>query len=156
MRIHRSLMAGLAAAGALGVGLLLSPASQAAQQANEPPLITVSGTAVNPDGTPGANLPVAIKVPAKQPAKGEGAGVDPPEVLFAESGSQGERPTKVLAKGTTDSQGKFSLKFEAPPIGSATLEIGESAKTPWVKQTIVAQKDIDLGRITLKAPVPAP
>ena len=152
MRIHRSLIAGLAAAGALGVGLLLAPASQAAQQANEPPMITVSGTAVNPDGTPGANLPVAIKVPAKQPAKGEGAGVDPPEVL-----SQGERPMKVLAKGTTDSQGKFSLKFAPPSVGSVTLEVGESSKTAWAKQTVATQgKDVDLGRIQLKAPIPAP
>lgn len=151
--MRRSVIVGLA--GALGLALMLPPVSGATQESPEPQMITVTGTAVNPDGTPGANLAVAVKVPDKQPAKGAGAGSNAPGALLGVVGSQGQRPMKVLAKGTTDSEGKFSLKFQPPQVGSAILEIGESSKTPWIRQTLAVQgKDLDLGRIQLRAIVP--
>lgn len=157
MRSRRSLMVGLAAAGAVGIGLLLPPSVSAAQESPEPQMITVSGTAINPDGTPGANLAVAIKIPDKQPAKGAGAGSNAPGMSLAGVRSQAQRPMKVLAKGTTDSEGRFSVKFQPPPVGSATLEIGETSKTPWMRQTLALKgKDVDLGRVQLRAAIPAP
>lgn len=157
MRLHRSLIAALAAAGALSVGLLLAPASQAAAQDAKAPMITVSGTALNPDGSPGANLPVALKAPEKKPVGGD----NPPGGLAQDPGkdsgkAKAQGAMKVLAKGTTDAQGKFSLKFQPSSSGEQglMLEVGDNTKTPWAKQPVVVKgKDVDLGNIQLKAPV---
>lgn len=157
MRLQRSL-ATLAATGALSMVLWLAPSSQAAEQGAQASMITISGTAVNPDGSPGAGLPVALKAPEKKPVPGDSPGSAPG--LLTQGADKPDKPRsegsfKVLAKGTTDAQGKFALKFQPAAAGEQALflEIGDSTKSAWAKQSVVAKgKDIDLGNITLKAP----
>ena len=153
MRLQRTFIVGLVAAGALGAGLLLSPASAA--QAAKAATITVSGTALLPDGAPGASLPVSVMAPTKELQKG--ATGDAPGVLLQDKSKSKEGAMlKPLAKGMTDAQGKFALKFEAPAQGdqTVTLQIGDATKTAWAKQQVVTKgKDVDLGNIQLKAPV---
>ena len=148
-------------AGALLTGVIASaPASgtETLGQDAPPSTITVSGSAVNPDGTPGANLPVSIKAPQKNPAPA-GPDGNSPDLLVQEGRqgkAKGEGILRTLARGTTDEQGKFSLKFEAPGQGdqTVTLEIGEATRTPWAKQQVVTKgKDKDVGKVQLRDPV---
>lgn len=165
--ISRNTLAGLAAAGALAGGMLVMPPTSSAQSdprplaqdpERKPATITITGTALQPDGAPAASLPVAIKAVEKRPVGPAGSGDGPPELL-----SQGKDASKakdgmmkVLAKGTTDANGKFSLKFQTLGQGdqTVTLEIGENTKTPWTKQQVVTKgKDVDVGAVQLREPV---
>lgn len=174
----KGFLASLAVAGALVGGLLLSPAS--AQQGNtgdkKPANITISGTALNPDGSPAAKLPVHIKGIEKHGMQagggegggGDGAGAPPPDLLS--QGAQGKGAKgggkakgegglyKTLGKGVTDESGKFSVKVTTLGQGDHTVmvEIGEAGKTNFMRKTVPTQgKDLDLGNVTLTAPAKA-
>lgn len=165
--ISRNMLAGLAAAGALAGGMLMMPPATSAQSDlrlhtqdpdKKPATITITGTALKPDGTPGANLPVTIKAVAKKPVGPDGGGGEqPPELLSQgkDASKSKDGMMKVLAQGTTDANGKFSLKLE--PLGqgdqTVTLEIGQTTKTHWAKQQVVTRgKDVDVGNVQLREP----
>src|SRR5688500_17517771 len=120
----------LATAGLLAGGLLLSPQAQAdsalqSQDQAKSKVITLSGIAINPDGSPAAELAVEIKAPKKElvgpgGAGGGGGQAPPPEVLV-----QGKKQNDFisLGKGKTDSEGKFSIKFDHKDVKVYQLEI---------------------------------
>lgn len=167
MRLHLSnrLLASLAMAGALTGGMLLAPAS-AQDPEKKPVTLTVSGTAINPDGTPGAKLPVAIKGVEKKPmgiGGGEGGGAggeSPPPDMLSQGAKKGGAQSKgnmmkTLGKGVTDDSGKFSIKVQTLGQGDETvqLEIGETTRTNWAKQSVVTKgKDVDVGNVQLREP----
>lgn len=159
LQLSKRLLASLAVAGALTGGMLLTPAS-AQEVEKKVATVTVSGTALNPDGTPGAKLPVVVKAFEKKLAGGadpDSGNPAPPDLLS--QGRQGPgkgSAMKTLAKGMTDDSGKFSLKFQTLGQGDqiVQLEIGQNTKTPWMTQSVTTKgKDVDLGNIQLREPV---
>ena len=174
MRLHLSngLLASLAVAGALVGGALINPASaQDTGGERKPTQITISGTALNPDGSPAAGLPVAIKAPDKKligGSGGEGGGAAgeqaPPDLLSqgnkggqgAKGGAKGkgEGVVKTIGRGVTDDSGRFSVKVTTPGQGAQTVlvEIGEPTKSNWYRKSHNTEgKDLDLGNLQLTA-----
>jgi hypothetical protein len=165
MRLHLSkgLLASLAVAGALVGGSFMSPAN-AQEQGKQGAVVTISGTALNPDGSPGAKLPVAVKAATKKPMGGSGGGEgggneNPPDLLSQGQGKGGakgkaEGMLKTLGKGMTDDSGKFAVKFSQDQGTGVLLEIGEPTKSNWLRRPVDHKgKDVDLGNVQLSEKV---
>jgi hypothetical protein len=107
------------------------------QELRESQWITVSGTAVLPDGAvPAANLAVAVREPTR-------------EVIASQ---QHDGP--ILARATTDGAGRFSIKFDHRDQPVVFLEIGEKLKSAWILKPVENRgKDLDLGRVLLREKV---
>lgn len=152
----------LAAAGLLAGGLLFSPPVHAdstplVQDQPKSKLITVSGIAINPDGSPAADLLVEIKAANKQlvgtgGAGGGGGGQAPPPELLVQAKQQNDFIS--LGKGKTDSEGKFSIKFDHKDVKSYQLEIGNKMESAWIVKPMENKgKDADLGKVQLREKV---
>jgi hypothetical protein len=146
----------------LPAAVLLSPPAQAeplqSQDQPKSKVVTLSGIAVNPDGSPAAELAVEIKAPNKQLVGTGGAGgggggqAPPPELLSQDKKQQNDFIT--LGKGTTDSEGKFSIKFEHKDVKVYQLEIGNKMETAWIVKPLENKgKDADLGKVQLREKV---
>ncbi len=159
MRPFRSTPALLAAfcAAALVSGAALAPAAGSGQQEQQKKMMTVSGIAIQPDGSPAVGLPVEVKAPNKKlvDAGGPGGQAPPPELLLQQSSQGAQQPMISLGKSVTDEQGKFAVKFEvAQDKPSIQLEIGDKRTTAWlVKPLENKHKDMDLGRLELRSKV---
>jgi hypothetical protein len=155
--------AGLAALGLLAGGLLLSPHAGADPSALVQPkttTITLSGTAIHPDGSPAADLPVEIKANKKElvDAGGGGGQAPPPDALFQGRGQQQQKQPEFMSLGKTktDATGKFSLKFNHKDVKAFQLEIGEKMKSSWIIKPMENKgKDSDLGTVQLREKVKA-
>lgn len=157
LQLSTGFLASLAAAGALVGGVLLAPVNSAAQDqgAQQGGQITITGTCVNPDGSPATKMPVEITAPRKggvnqdEAAGGEGPG-DPGLLQQGGGKSKSRSAFETLATGMTDDSGRFSLKFK--PIGKVvTLAVGDPSKSAWAKKTVNTEgKDVDVGNIQLK------
>ena len=151
----------LAAAGLLAGGLLFSPPARAessplVQDQPKSKLITVSGIAINPDGSPAADLLVEIKAPKKElvgpGGAGGGGGQAPPPELLVQAKQQNDFIS--LGKGKTDSEGKFSIKFDHKDVKVYQLEIGNKMETAWILKPLENKgKDADLGKVQLREKV---
>lgn len=176
----KGLLASLAVAGAMVGGALLSPASppQPGKGDAKPIAITISGTALNPDGSPGAKLPVVVKSVEKTlrgaGGSGEGdPGAPPPDLLSqgssgaagkggakggSKGGKSGEGVYKTIGRGMTDESGRFAVKATTHGQGDQTVmvEIGDVTKTPFIRKTMPTMgKDVDMGNVTLN-PIATP
>src|SRR5688500_15885189 len=95
-----TLVAGLAAAGALTAGILLSPPTSSAQDdvryllsqdQSRVKEVTITGTALLPDGTPAVKIPVTIKQMSKTAEDAGSGGTDEapsPELLLQGKGAR--------------------------------------------------------------------
>lgn len=160
-----TLLASLAAAGALAGGILMTPPSTSAEDsvllAQDQPQkkpFNITGVAIGPDGAPAAKLPVAIKIPNKvlqSAGGGDGGGAPPPELLVQKKAPD-ENMFKTVAKGITDESGRFTLKVQPQNGGVVQLEIGDKMKSAWIIKPIKLEeegKDIDLGNVQLNKKV---
>jgi hypothetical protein len=158
-KLPSTLLASLAAAGALAGGILMTPPSTSADESvlliqDEPEQkkpFNITGVAIGPDGAPAAKLPVVVKVPNKvlQSAGGGGGGAPPPELLVQKKAPDADM-FKTVAKGITDESGRFTLKVQPQNGGVVQLEIGDKMKSAWIiKPLKVEGKDIDLKEIQL-------
>ncbi len=160
-KFSSTLLASLAAAGALAGGILMTPPSSnadesvlLAQDQNQRKPFNITGVALLPDGQPAAKHPVAVKVPNKvlQQAGGDGGGGAPPPELLAQKKAPDANQFKTVAKGVTDDSGRFTLKVQPQNGGVVQLEIGDKMKSAWIIKPIKLEedgKDIDLGNIQL-------
>ena len=156
--LRKPVLAGLTAAGALAGGVLISPVTHADPvmllQPKPTAPITVSGTALNPDGSPGAKLPAAVQKQQLPQGGGVGGGgaPPPPDMLASQPGGANSR-YQTIGRVTTDDSGKFEVKNIREP-GSLRLAIGDRERTPWIVQTIRNEgKNIDVGQVKLRDPV---
>ena len=164
--LTKTVLAGLAAAGALAAGTFIAPAASADSTAlsiqderTDP--ITISGTCLNPDGSPAAKIPVTIKKRRDPVAMGAGGGggQNPPDLLSSQlkggKGKQGQNQEdgryKILGRTTTDDSGKFEVKNIREP-GEIRVELGDRMRTAWdIKMVKNEGKNIDMGNVELRA-----
>jgi hypothetical protein len=143
----------------LAGGLLLpvqlrADSSSPSQDESERKSVTISGTAISPDGAAAASLPVEVIV-SPHCALGmnldggdrkEGPPPPPPELL-----AQGPREQRTLGKGVTDAQGRFSIKVDyRKEVPLLEVRIGDKLKSAWtVKPLRNKDEDTDLGNLQL-------
>lgn len=164
--LTKTVLAGLAAAGALAAGTFVAPSASADSvalsiQDERTDPITISGTCLNPDGSPAAKIPVSIKKrrdPVAMGAGGGGGGQTPPDLLSSQlKGGKGKGQNqedgryKILGRTTTDDSGKFEVKNIREP-GEIRVEIGDRMRTSWDIKTVKNEgKNIDMGNVELRA-----
>ena len=139
---------------------LLSPVVQAtrspiAQDEPKSRTITISGTAILPDGGAAADFPVVIKLPAKVVTAiddvGDREGGSPR--LLSQSTKE-IAPFTVVGSGMTDAAGRFSIKVNHQDRRHVQLEIGDKRKSAWIIKAVMLQaKDIDVGQLQLRMKV---
>ncbi len=165
LKFSSTLLASLAAAGALAGGILFAPPASAdgvflsAQDQPQRKPFNVTGVALLPDGQPAVKFPVEIKVPNKvlQNAGGDQGGgqAPPPDLLSQAKGGPGDMQ-KTVAKGVTDDSGRFTLKVQPINGNVFYVTIGDKLKSPWIDkphQIKEEGKDVDLGNIQLSPKV---
>lgn len=149
LSLSSSLLASIAAAGALVGGMMLSPASQAEALAAVQPTkgVTVKGTAIAPDDSPAKKVPVTLSMFAE--VSGDSGGGDSgPQMLSA------MMQFKTIGKAVTNDEGVFEIK-NVKERGQLRLEIGHKLRTPWTITNVAVNKDenVDMGKIKLREKV---
>ena len=147
------LLACLAALAVLA-GSVLSPVAHATRpppEQDEPKRkpITISGTAILPNGGRAVNFRVLVKLPPRIVNAGEGQD-DPAK----ESSPPENPPLPVIGSGTTDAAGRFSIEVVPRGRRYAQLWVGDKKKSAWIIKPVMLQdKDLDLGELQLRKKV---
>jgi hypothetical protein len=128
--------------------------SQVQQDAPERKTFTLSGSLVEPDGTPAAGRLVEVFVSRAclwpPPPGGGGEQGPPPELLF-HGIPQGD---ELLGKGMTDAKGRFSIEVNRAKVRLLEIRVGDKLKSSWTVKAISNEdRDTDIGKVQLIAKV---
>jgi hypothetical protein len=127
--------------------------SQVQEDAPERKTFTLSGSLIEPDGTPAASRLVEVFVSRKcvwptPPGGGDEQGPPPELLLRIPQGHQ------LLGKGITDAKGRFSIEVNRAKVNILEMRVGDKMKSSWtVKPMKNEDRDMDIGKVQLHAKV---